>query len=380
MAIFVLPKWAKFTQLTKHWKLYQEFPARTPLFTRQSLENPAHQEVVAPAPRHVQLWIVDAECAFYDQTPPTIPNQRTSVHVPPVGTEESIATVKQFSPPSTELLNDLTEARPLILTEVTVKTPDGGHHTCGLVDCAATLDFVFEDFVRRFALQTRKSLTKTHVRLANGQRVTSSTFCDVTFEVARHEFQRTFNVLRDLRAANLILGLPWLDDEHASLQFGTTRVFTLMDGTTVETHREERRPKCLLMSSTKVEKLMRKTRRSGGRNAEFDVIELTPAAYQPTRFHTGEELTADQRENSRSLFYEDFPEILPPVVSPPLSRQWDHPIETTGPMKLQRLNRLSLVERAEPNRQLKDAVDVGLIRPIYNEFGSPILFVREDDG
>jgi hypothetical protein len=47
MAVFVLPKWAKFTQVTKNWKLYQEFPARTQLFTRQSLENPAQQEVVA---------------------------------------------------------------------------------------------------------------------------------------------------------------------------------------------------------------------------------------------------------------------------------------------------------------------------------------------
>jgi hypothetical protein len=105
----------------------------------------------------------------------------------------------------------------------------------GLVDCAATLDFVSEDFVRRFTLHTRKSLTKTHVRLANGQRVTSSTVCYVTFELAQLEFQRTFYVLRDLRAPYLIMGLPWLDDEHASSQFGSTRVLTLMDGTTVET-------------------------------------------------------------------------------------------------------------------------------------------------
>jgi hypothetical protein len=28
-----------------------------------------------------------------------------------------------------------------------------------------------------------------------------------------------------------------------------------------------------------------------GRDAEFDVIELTQAAYQSTDFHTGEELT-----------------------------------------------------------------------------------------
>jgi hypothetical protein len=108
------------------------------------------------------------------------------------------------------------------------------------VDCAGTLDFVSEDFIRRFALQTRKYVTKTHVRLANGQRVTSSTICDVTFELARHEFQRTLYVLRDLRAVDLIMGLPWLDDEHASLQFGSTRVFTLMGGTTVETTLEER--------------------------------------------------------------------------------------------------------------------------------------------
>jgi methyl coenzyme M reductase subunit C len=104
---------------------------------------------------------------------------------------------------------------------------------------------VCEDFVRRFALQTRKSLTKTHVRLANGQRVTSSTVCDITFELACHEFQRSFYVLHDLRGAHLILGLPWHDDEHASLQFGTTTVFTLMDGTTVETHLEKRRLECL---------------------------------------------------------------------------------------------------------------------------------------
>jgi hypothetical protein len=89
-----LPKWAKFTELTQHLKLYQEFLARTQFFTPQSLENPAQHEVVAPAPWHVQLWLVDADCVFYDQTLPTVPDQPTSVHVPPVDTEESIATLQ----------------------------------------------------------------------------------------------------------------------------------------------------------------------------------------------------------------------------------------------------------------------------------------------
>jgi hypothetical protein len=325
MAVFVLPKWAKFAQLTKHWKLYQDFQARTRLFTRQSLENPTQHVVVAPAPWHVQLWLLDADSiAFYDPTSPTESDQPISVRVPPVEAEKSIATLKQFSSPATTLMIDLTEARPLIRPELTVKTPDGRHHISGLVDCAATLDFVFEDFVRRFALHTRKFATKTPARLANGQRVTSSTVCDVTFEQARHEFHRTFYILRDLRTADLIMGLPWLDDEHASLQFGSTKVFTLMDGTAVDTTLEERRSECLLMSSTKVQKLMRKTRRTRGRNAEFYVINLTPAANQPTEFHTGEKLIAEQRDNFRSLLYDDFPELLQPINSRHVSRQWDH--------------------------------------------------------
>jgi hypothetical protein len=49
-------------------------------------------------------------------------------------------------------------------------------------------------------------------------------------------------------------------------------------------------------------------------------------------------------------------------------------------MKRQRLNRLSPAERAKLNRQLKDAVDDGLIRPSYSEFGSSIPFVRRADG
>jgi hypothetical protein len=189
--------------------------------------------------------------------------------------EESIATLQQFSSTATAHLVDLSEARPLIRIELTVKTPDGGQLISELVDCAATLDFVPADFVIRFPLQTHKSLTKTLVRLANGQRVTSSRVCDVTSELARHEFQRAFYVLRDLRVADLVLGLPWLDNEHASLQLYASRVFTLMDGTSVETQLEERSPECLLMSSTRVQKLMRKTRRSKGRNAEFYVIEVT---------------------------------------------------------------------------------------------------------
>jgi hypothetical protein len=46
------------------------------------------------------------------------------------------------------------------------------------------------------------------------------------------------------------------------------------------------------MSSGKIQKPMRKTRRSKGRNAEFYVIDISPSAEQLAEFHNGEELTA----------------------------------------------------------------------------------------
>jgi hypothetical protein len=105
-----------------------------------------------------------------------------------------------------------------------------------------------------------------------------------------------------------------------------------------------------------------------------------PSADQPREFHTREELAAKHRANFRSLLYDDFPELLQPVNSPPVSRLWDHPIETTGPMKRKRLNMLSLVERADLNRQLNNAMEACQIRPRYSEFGSPTRFVRKVDG
>jgi hypothetical protein len=82
----------------------------------------------------------------------------------------------------------------------------------------------------------------------------------------------------DLRVVDIVIGLTWLDDEQASLQFGTTRVFTMMDGTSMGIQTEGRRIECLLISTGKVQKLMRKTRRSRGRSADFYMINIILAA------------------------------------------------------------------------------------------------------
>jgi hypothetical protein len=163
--------------------------------------------MVALAPWPVQLWLVDAVSYSYNSAPTPILDRPTTVHAPPKKSIASIASLRQIFSEATAMLSDPTEARPLIQAEMNVKNNDGRQLISGLVYCAATLDCVSKDCVRRFSLPTRKSNVETPIRLANGQRVPSSKVCDTTFDIACHEFQRAFNALRDLRVVNLVVGL-----------------------------------------------------------------------------------------------------------------------------------------------------------------------------
>jgi hypothetical protein len=124
-----------------------------------------------------------------------------------------------------------------------------------------------------------------------------------------------------------------------------------MEGTAVETQIEERRPECL---------------------------EHPALVEHPAEFHTGEELHCITTWPLRVVtVYDNFPKLLQSFNSPPVSRQRNHPVETNGPMKRQRPNRLTPTKRDELNRQLKDAREAGLIRPSHSELDSPILFCEK---
>jgi hypothetical protein len=64
----------------------------------------------------------------------------------------------------------------------------------------------------------------THVRFTKGQRVSLPKVRDISFTIVQHDCVRTFHALRDFRAADIVLDLPWLDDEQATLKFGTERI------------------------------------------------------------------------------------------------------------------------------------------------------------
>jgi hypothetical protein len=81
------------------------------------------------------------------------PRLQVLIYLPPstlVPSDEptaSIATLRQFYSDATSQLNDLTEVRPLIQAELSMKTLDGGQIISGLLDLATILDIVPEDFL-----------------------------------------------------------------------------------------------------------------------------------------------------------------------------------------------------------------------------------------
>jgi hypothetical protein len=123
-----------------------------------------------------------------------------------------------------------------------------------------------------------------------------------------------------------------------------------MDGTAVAITTENRHFECLLMSSTKNQKLMRKASGSRGRDVDFFMINITPTTEQLAYFHALERLTAEQREIFQTWIYDGFPELLKHVNSPHVGRHCDNLIEANGPMKLQHRNILSHAEGIVLNR------------------------------
>jgi hypothetical protein len=80
---------------------------------------------------------------------------------------------------------------------------------------------------------------------------------------------------------------------------------------------------------------MLKSARGKGRTAESFTIHLAVSEHKPPfDFHFVDELCDDNREDLRKMLFDDFPRVLQRLAdSPHVSRPWDHPIDTIGPMR-----------------------------------------------
>ncbi len=132
-----------------------------------------------------------------------------------------------------------------------------------LIDTAASLNFVSKRFLNANGFYNYcKAAPKIAVRVANEQRIsTDKIFCPTVFTIDGHNFSGLeFRVLPHFKSADIILGLTSLRDLDVTIH-PSSNEFTVKN-VTVCCHREPLRISCVLVDTTKMEKILVKQSRN----------------------------------------------------------------------------------------------------------------------
>jgi hypothetical protein len=162
---------------------------------------------------------------------------------------------------------------------------------------------------------------------------------------------------------DLIIGMDWLEAHRAMVDCFAKRVLCVDDeGRPVEIHGVRRKVSLCFISTMKVKRCMRQ-------GCQLYVVEAVNERKGPS---------LDQYP-VLSEFKDVFPNELPGL---PPERELDFTIELKpGAEPISKtLYRMTAPELCELQMQLKELLDLGLIRPSVSPWGAPVIFVKKKDG
>ena len=132
-----------------------------------------------------------------------------------------------------------------------------------LIDSAATQHFVSQEFFIRNSLVGKCVRgPKIAVRIANEQRIsTTKSFSPTSLFIRQIKFTGlAFNVLPHLKCVDIIFGLPTLKTLQMSIQ--PSNNFAVIDNRSFPCESQPRRISCLLVNSSKMQKILFKAARN----------------------------------------------------------------------------------------------------------------------
>jgi hypothetical protein len=166
-----------------------------------------------------------------------------------------------------------------------------------------------------------------------------------------------------LRAYDLIIGMDWLEAHRDLVDCFAKRVLCIDDeGSPVEIHGVRRRVSLRFISTMKVKQCLRQ-------GCRLYVVETVNERKGPS---------LDQYP-ILSEFKDVFPNEL---LGLPLEREFDFTIELKpGAEPISKTPyRMTALELCELQMQLKELLDLGLIRPSVSPWGALVIFVKKKDG
>lgn len=264
-----------------------------------------------------------------------------------------------------------------------------GHSMKVLVDTGATDCFLSSSFVSRYSIPTVPLVKGQNVKLADGSMV-PLTHCVLRGRVKIANYVDDgikLNVV-PLRGFDCILGKSWLaqldpqhlrmDARHNVISFRHKNKHVVWSpshsSSDVLQHAK-------LISHMQVKRIMRKSQGAQLylahlRLAEATVVEDLPGGSSSRPPDVDADAEQVFKEFSSTVFADDLPHGVPP------DRGVVHKIDLVpGAVPPSRPSfRLTFEEKEELEKQLKDLLDHGFIRPSKSPFGAPILFVKKKDG
>ena len=262
-----------------------------------------------------------------------------------------------------------------------------------LIDGGAKGDFITHQYVRRRRLRTKRAKFR-YITLPDNH-VYASTHVVPNALIRLPDgtvVRRTLRVI-PLKTFDVILGKPFLNDTNPDIDWPTNRVsFKTPSGhlcsfTATATSHHARDAQLNLLSAQQARRIINRAARS--RRAQKDTVvgliklrqifssdESTSSTLNTTDTTSTPDIDADIRavlDEFSDVFVDELPNELPP------KRDVDHAIELEEGARpwSQQPYRMSLAEKQELLRQLKQLLAAGLIRPSKSPWGAPVLLVKK---
>jgi hypothetical protein len=179
---------------------------------------------------------------------------------------------------------------------------------------------------------------------------------------------------------DLILGMPWVQRQFPEWKKGIDALKRYESGVTADAAVLGEGNQEWMMSHLQLKRCLRKGQEELGlcllKSLDDDREEA--GAEMKTRVEGVDEALAKELAGIQKEFPEVFPDKLPGL---PPRRGVEHRIETEDNEPIYRAQyRLSPKERETLKEQMKELVDLGLVRPSRSGYSAPVLFVKKSDG
>ena len=249
------------------------------------------------------------------------------------------------------------------------------------IDTMASVSFISSKWVERAGLKVHTAASGQPVTLADGSSIPTQGTATVPVRIGAYSGKVPCHVVNLADHFDILLGDTWLTVHSAVLDF-ERKACSIVKGRRKITIM----PECpapvtsvctLMLSAAQVGRTLRRSHM-----CHLVVVQPTEA---PTarRVVVGQDRGLVPEDTMRALLseYADvFPVELPPGLPP--VRQVGHtiPLVPGSAPPFKAMYRLSVREREEMERQVKDLLAKGYIEPSSSPFGAPILFVSKKDG